>query len=105
MRRSYHNTTGSGGGTLDKYEAKARTQELAVSRWFVMHAGDYTPSEVWGAVFTRMVPLTSVRRAMTNLTNAGVLEKTEKQRAGLYGRPEYAWRLSTSRAQQASLFT
>jgi len=40
----------------------------------------------------RKVPITSVRRAISDLTREGVLKKTDKQRIGYYGKREYMWR-------------
>ena len=88
---SYHNTTGSEGSDLRRYEAAARGQELAVATW-MRRVATATPSEVRKAVLPR-APITSVRRAMTNLTTRGVLEKLSLQRCGPEGRPEHAWRL------------
>lgn len=38
--------------------------------------------------------LTSVRRSIATLTQAGVLIKTDTHRGGPYGRPEYCWRIA-----------
>ena len=38
-------------------------------------------------------PLTSIRRAIHDLTDKGLLFKTDRKRHGLYGRPEYIWSL------------
>ena len=43
--------------------------------------------------YGRKIPLTSVRRAISDLTREGVLKKTDKQRTGYYGKREYMWRL------------
>jgi len=40
----------------------------------------------------KKVPITSVRRAISDLTREGVLKKTDKQRIGYYGKREYMWR-------------
>ncbi len=37
-------------------------------------------------------PLTSIRRAITVLTNKGLLQKTDEQISGVYGKPEYVWK-------------
>ncbi len=41
----------------------------------------------------RLIPITSVRRAISDLTRDGKLVKTDKQVIGMYGRKEYVWRL------------
>ena len=37
-------------------------------------------------------PLTSTRRAINNLTDAGILVKTDRTSEGIFGKPEYLWR-------------
>ena len=46
------------------------------------------------------VPITSIRRAMTNLTKRGVLVKTDHKRRGRHGRSEYMWQLNPNREVQ-----
>jgi DNA-binding transcriptional regulator PaaX len=36
-------------------------------------------------------PLTSVRRALTNLSKQGKLIKTDEKKKGIYGRDEFIW--------------
>mgnify|MGYP003113815151 CR=1 FL=1 len=43
--------------------------------------------------YGRKIPITSVRRAMSDLTKQGILEKTDEQGVGYYGKKEYMWRL------------
>lgn len=89
---AYINTTKSTGKILDLFEAKAQNQEGAIASFFIRNENrDFTPSEVWARLYDGSVPLTSVRRAITRLTDAGVLSKTEQQRKGPYGRPEFCW--------------
>lgn len=91
-KTSYYNTTHSVHPDLGKFEQKAQGQEEQILDYFKgIHRGR-SPSQVLAALFDASVPLTSVRRAMTNLTNAGELIKTNTQIRGPYGRPEYQWR-------------
>lgn len=100
--KSYHNTTNSEGLALSKYEAKARTQEQRILDWFRAYEQEATPTKILRSVFAgENVPLTSVRRAVTNLTTTGKLQKTDEQRKGPYDRPEYVWRLPV---EQKGLF-
>lgn len=94
MNNSYYNTTHSQGKDLFDFEAKAQSQEEKILAYFkrVTAPSGIAPSWVHRKVFP-CSPLTSVRRAMTNLTKQGLLEKTDKQVRGLWGRPEYLWRL------------
>lgn len=93
MNYSYHNTTESSGQLLDKYEIKAKSQEDKILDWFKYHEQAVTPSHTLRVLFASQVPLTSVRRAMSNLAKHGDLVKTGEQRKGPYGRLEYCWSL------------
>ena len=97
----YHNTTESLGPELRKYQEKAKSQEKRILA-FLKH--DYTraitPSCAVRWIFKDSVPITSVRRALTNLTNAGELVKTTAQTKGPYGRPEFIWELADKYRQR-----
>ncbi len=104
---SYYNTTRSDGQTRRKYEIAASSQEAALLRYFeneTVGPGGLTPSEARDLVFANTPPITSIRRAITNLTDRGALIKTDKQRKGPEGRPEYIWRLPNPQPKQATLF-
>lgn len=91
---SYHNTTNSDGADLVEYELKADTQEALIFAFFESHPDrELSPSYVHQHVLPR-APITSVRRAISNLTHAGLLTKTDTQLDGPYGRPEYLWQLT-----------
>jgi hypothetical protein len=80
-------------------ELKAAAQEGAISEWFEDHPGDrFTPSQVWEALYiqeSREVPLTSVRRAISNMTRKGWLRKhPEDRRMGPRGARECTWGLA-----------
>jgi hypothetical protein len=91
MPTSYHNTTDSTGSELRDYEDKAKGQDELIMEFFMQNSGGFTPSFIQQKVLPQ-APITSVRRAMTNLTNRGKLRKTELQVQGPYGRPEYVWK-------------
>lgn len=95
---SYFNTTHSSGAALSQYQGSAKAQEDHIAQIFQRHpTAAYTPSEVRAMVISIVqadIPITSIRRAMTNLTTVGVLRKTQQQKTGPYGRPEYMWRLN-----------
>ena len=74
---------------------KTRKQERLVE----MLADDFvdktfSPSLMHAKIesFGRKLPLTSIRRAISDLTREGVLKKTDKQKMGYYGKREYMWR-------------
>jgi hypothetical protein len=86
---TYHNTTGESGIPLEEYEEKASVQERAILGHFRKEQ-KASPSEVQRMVLTH-TPLTSVRRAITNLTAKGYLHKTQVTVRGRYARPEHVW--------------
>ena len=102
MNYSYHNSTNASGALLDRYEDKAVSQDMRILAYFtVAPFAAYSPSSLLKWVFDGSVPITSVRRALTNLTDAGELVKTDKQEKGPYGRLEYMWRLVEQSPQRA----
>jgi hypothetical protein len=103
---AFYNTTLETKPELTRYRDIARTQEERI-QWFFENAAEflYTPSQILDYVFPgERVPLTSVRRAMTNLTARGVLLKTDRKRPGAFGRTEYCWRRLLPSRRQGELF-
>lgn len=99
MSAQYHNTTSSIGAERARYEAAATSQDERVAALFRKHEPfGLTPSQAHRALGTR-APITSIRRAITNLAAIGVLEKTDTQIKGPYGRPEYRWRVKPAPRQ------
>lgn len=94
-RTSYHNTNDLEQNEADRYAAFTGDQERQILAWFEKH-GTGSPSQV-GAFF-RQLPITSVRRGITNLTNRSKLNKTSKTRIGPYGRPENIWEIAQRQA-------
>jgi hypothetical protein len=73
---------------------KAATQDRKILEFYLIYRGVmFTPSQVHAAIFSDDVPVTSIRRSMTNLSDSGMLEKTDKVMVGPYGRNEHFWRL------------
>lgn len=90
-----------------EYEAIAGEQEREILRFYFRHAHiELSPSYVWRTLLPN-VPLTSVRRAITCLTNQGWLVKTPAKVNGYYGRPEFCWKarldITPDNAQQMKL--
>lgn len=79
-------------------ERRAAGQEQAVLEFFRAHDGeDWTPSEVCNRMNRGRDhgwPLTSIRRALTNLSQRGLLRRTNLRRMGPLGSPEHAWSLA-----------
>ena len=103
---SFYNTIELNGSDLDRAKKRADTQESKVLAFFNLRpAYLYTPFEVQEKVMPG-VPITSVRRAITNLEKAGHLRKTKVRGVGKYGVPNYCWQLAQPRHGhvQTSLF-
>lgn len=69
-------------------------QEDTILSFFIDHGGTHTPCEVQAKAGMYSCPLTSVRRAITNLTDMGLLVKTNVKREGIFGKPCHTWRLA-----------
>ena len=68
-------------------------QRVEVLKFFKENHGEYTPWQVHWIVLPN-APITSVRRAITNLTNKGLLVKTDRMVRGDYGQPNHLWKLA-----------
>ena len=90
--KPFYNTIKFGKSKLEKEISNAKNQEEKILLIFNKKK-ELTPSEVWE--YLMQYPLTSIRRAMTNLTDQGRLIKTSTQKIGYYGKPNYVWKLKT----------
>ena len=96
----YYNTNQETGSNLKSSRSKTETQEKVVYELFTMNRNSYiTPYEVSEALSAmRMLganaPITSIRRAMTNLTIEGKLTKTSRRKMGPYGKKCFCWKLA-----------
>jgi len=88
----FYNTIQLNGKDLQTAKSNCKSQEEYI-KWIFSKKPNLqiTPSELLN-YFEKNVPITSVRRALTNLTNDNFLEKTEKFRMGKYGKPEHIWK-------------
>jgi len=95
----FHNTIDLQGSDLDQANRKTQTQKQRVLRFFkTYHDGRFTPSAVHSHLGGAS-PLTSTRRAISDLTKAGLLEKTDHQEKGEYGTLNYTWCLKQEKGQ------
>jgi len=95
MQTSFHNTIDASGQTLIDFEQKAQTQEDVILDLFKQYdKTDLTPDEVLLLCKFENTPITSIRRAITNLTKQGKLIKTNIQRKGQYGKLTFAWKIA-----------
>lgn len=113
--RSFHVRSHQTVEEVSAGEAKAKRQEGAILEFFRYHDDQgnghhtrWTPSEVHAAIVSMgqfvhetfrgprpILPVTSVRRAITNLTTAGLLvHHRADRRPGPYGAKESTWSLA-----------
>ena len=96
----YYNTNQETGKELRTSRAKTETQEKVIYELFSMNRNSYiTPYEVSEALSAMNMlganaPITSIRRAMTNLTIEGKLTKTDRRKMGPYGKKCFCWKLA-----------
>ena len=91
---SYYNTTKQKANNLKDWELKALSQESLIRKFMELNKDiSFTPFEIQEAFLEEDViwPITSVRRALTNLTKDNVLIKTDELVPADYGRPNYKW--------------
>ena len=106
MITSYFNTTKETGKQLFQSKVKSHSQEEAIMDIFLNRGLiNMAPSNVWSIYCAEFkdVPLTSIRRAITSLTNRYKLVKTDEMRIGIYGKLEHCWRLARPEDKQIPL--
>lgn len=89
---SYYNTNKLTAPDLKEANRKASTDEDRILHFFERNQGSrYSPEDI--RMYCQMAtrPLTSVRRAITNLTSDGHLRKTNEMKTGSYGKPVHTW--------------
>lgn len=94
MPTVYHNTTDLKGDELRREQTAASNQDEVVLKFFRSSPyQSFTPYQVYfglGQQFDR----NSVRRAITDLTTAGHLVKTDERRKSPAGKMNYCWKLN-----------
>ena len=94
---SFHNTTDE--ANIEDMNARAETQEDKILAFFRKHPDrSFTPFQVHRIVLPGS-PVTSIRRGITNLTEAGLLLKTDLKVTEVYGMSNYTWRLNADYCQ------
>ena len=98
--KSYHNTNHLTGNDLAEAEKTCQTQEEKVLKVFASNPEKaLSPEQVRQMAYLQNRPLTSIRRAITNLTEKGMLLKTNQMTIGMYGKPVHCWMLKTNQLQ------
>jgi len=94
----FYNTTNLTGNSLINAINTARTQDDRVKIILSLFSRPVTPFEVQEKYnqYYKPAPITSIRRSLNTLTSAGIAEKTDRMRAGQYGKPNYTWQLKAS---------
>jgi hypothetical protein len=91
-------------------EESAKSQEGFIRLFFdrAQKGSRYTPFQVWALCFQRLVPITSVRRALSNLTEDGFLQKNsdlKDQMKGIHGKSNCTWsKKEPAEEKQTTLF-
>lgn len=92
----FYNTTNLQGEDLFSSHKRTNKQEVEILSVFKMSRQDLTPFEVQETLMLRGFdyPITSIRRAITDLTEKGLLVKTKNKKMGAYGQKNYTWELN-----------
>ena len=91
----FYNTINSKGSELKTNNKKASNQNDVILDFFQRNWDKtFNPFEVEEALGLDNTPTTSIRRAMTTLTDKGSLVKTDIQRLGRYGKLNFCWKLA-----------
>ena len=102
---SFYNTNKESVEEALASSAKATKQETVIYDLFLLCNKPLSPSMVHKALNEKW-PITSIRRAMTNLTDDGTIVKTQETVKGVYGKNEHLWSLPEKLVElkQALLF-
>src|SRR4051812_41088979 len=96
MQTTFHNTVNLTGEDLKKAVANASNQEAAILTIYKNTRKKFTAWDIHGMCTRagKKWPITSCRRALTNLMNKGELSKLSEQKIGEYDKPEYYYQIS-----------
>lgn len=89
---SHYNTTNESGQTLITFESKAQNQENSVLEVFYTYCRPLTWSDVQRLLTVNMNEI-SIKRSLSTLKSRGVLEKTSEKVMGVYGKPNFKYKL------------
>ena len=91
MHKDYFNTNDETGEVLKKSRFKASSQQVKILEYMSRYFNELsTPWDIQMHVLPD-TPITSVRRALTNLTDAGLIFKTDYKKTGKYGKINHTW--------------
>lgn len=91
--KGFHNSISESGQTLLDFEAKAQSQQQTILEFMRTHSRQgFTAFDVWRALFSdTRVPVTSCRRVLSNLRDAGLIIKTDRKVLETYGKVNYVF--------------
>ena len=93
MQLDFFNTINHSGKALIQRKKRALSLQHKILQLFERNPSyQLTPFEV-SDIMQLSVPITSYRRAMTNLTKDDKLEKLKNKKLGIYGEPNHLWTL------------
>ena len=100
----FYNTIDLTGQELEKAKAQTLKQEELIAAIFKKNCTkEISPSqilEITNRHYGLNWPLTSIRRAITNLTEENTLVKLKTMKEGIYGKPEHTWKFNLKVIQQ-----
>lgn len=98
----YYNTTNLTQDQLREAQSLASRQDTQVFNLFYEHSDlEYTSHEVEDIL--QVYPRSSIVRSINTLTNMDLLEKTNNQVIGKYGKLVYTWKLKQKHDQLSLL--
>jgi Fe2+ or Zn2+ uptake regulation protein len=92
----FYNTYNLQGKELKERKMRAGSQNRIILDFFRKFPNEsFTPFNIKNNLFHKLnnAPITSIRRAMTCLTDLGYLVMTNKMKEGEYGEKNHTWRL------------
>ncbi|BAR14277.1 uncharacterized protein [uncultured Mediterranean phage uvMED] len=87
---TFYNTISENQRLQNVYHNQTVNQECKIMKCFEQYKKPLSPSMVLN-ISGLNCPITSIRRAMTNLSDDGKLEKTKDFVMGSYGKKEHLW--------------
>lgn len=89
----FHNTINATNNEVAEFNVKIKTQNDRILEFFKNNQGkQYTPFDVQKALDMYYHPITSIRRAISDLCADNKLIKCNEQRTGPYGKKNYTWK-------------
>lgn len=96
---TYYNTNNETGETLLKSLVKAESQEDCILSYFKDGGGTFRAPHELEFLFGGEAPITSIRRALTNLEKSGKLIKLDLMVMGTYGKMVHTWALASNQME------